>query len=559
MKINRLQLINFKRFTDLTLENIPNTSKLILLIGSNGSGKSSVFDSFGFINSILKKDYAINSSLEYFKKKSEKELIINILFENELSTTFNESEVKTQAAFRKYNGKLDENTFYGRTSFRQIPRLTRTALGQGGNFDLEKDTDRPKFFIDRDFRFENDIEKITETILKEVFQQNNSSQEIIANYIEPINQAFGNIFGSQEKNKLKLVQIIPPLEGKIAQILFQKGETEFHYNYLSAGEKEIFNLLINLLSRKALFADSIIFIDEIDLHLNTQLQYNLIKEITENWIPEKSQLWTASHSLGFIEYAKNSEIASIFDLDDLNFDENYVISPSRKEDSSIYEISITSEILPSLFKDKKIIFVENKDVKFYANLNLEDVLFIKENNRDGVYFKVINSKYFGLVDRDFLTDSDIDLIKIDFPKLKILGYYCIENYLFHPENLKEYYLNVHKKFDIDLYKSKIETEKNILVEKLIIDIQSNRSSYKFYSQPDYIGNFKQKRFKIGSENNEQSLIIAENLKSSNFEIYYKSFSMKEHCKELIERQNLDKIELSKTDWFKNSLISILKN
>lgn len=559
MKINRLQLINFKRFTDLTLENIPNTSKLILLIGSNGSGKSSVFDSFGFINSILKKDYAINSSLEYFKKKSEKELIINILFENELSTTFNESEVKTQAAFRKYNGKLDENTFYGRTSFRQIPRLTRTALGQGGNFDLEKDTDRPKFFIDRDFRFENDIEKITETILKEVFQQNNSSQEIIANYIEPINQAFGNIFGSQEKNKLKLVQIIPPLEGKIAQILFQKGETEFHYNYLSAGEKEIFNLLINLLSRKALFADSIIFIDEIDLHLNTQLQYNLIKEITENWIPEKSQLWTASHSLGFIEYAKNSEIASIFDLDDLNFDENYVISPSRKEDSSIYEISITSEILPSLFKDKKIIFVENKDVKFYANLNLEDVLFIKENNRDGVYFKVINSKYFGLVDRDFLTDSDIDLIKIDFPKLKILGYYCIENYLFHPENLKEYYLNVHKKFDINLYKSKIETEKNILVEKLIIDIQSNRSSYKFYSQPDYIGNFKQKRFKIGSENNEQSLIIAENLKSSDFEIYYKSFSMKEHCKELIERQNLDKIELSKTDWFKNSLISILKN
>lgn len=559
MKINRLQLINFKRFTDLTLENIPNTSKLILLIGSNGSGKSSVFDSFGFINSILKKDYAINSSLEYFKKKSEKELIINILFENELSTTFNESEVKTQAAFRKYNGKLDENTFYGRTSFRQIPRLTRTALGQGGNFDLEKDTDRPKFFIDRDFRFENDIEKITETILKEVFQQNNSSQEIIANYIEPINQAFGNIFGSQEKNKLKLVQIIPPLEGKIAQILFQKGETEFHYNYLSAGEKEIFNLLINLLSRKALFADSIIFIDEIDLHLNTQLQYNLIKEITENWIPEKSQLWTASHSLGFIEYAKNSEIASIFDLDDLNFDENYVISPSRKEDSSIYEISITSEILPSLFKDKKIIFVENKDVKFYANLNLEDVLFIKENNRDGVYFKVINSKYFGLVDRDFLTDSDINLIKIDFPKLKILGYYCIENYLFHPENLKEYYLNVHKKFDINLYKSKIETEKNILVEKLIIDIQSNRSSYKFYSQPDYIGNFKQKRFKIGSENNEQSLIIAENLKSSDFEIYYKSFSMKEHCKELIERQNLDKIELSKTDWFKNSLISILKN
>jgi len=44
MRIQSLQLQNFKRFTDLKIEGIPDSAKLVLLIGANGSGKSSVFD-----------------------------------------------------------------------------------------------------------------------------------------------------------------------------------------------------------------------------------------------------------------------------------------------------------------------------------------------------------------------------------------------------------------------------------------------------------------------------------------------------------------------------------
>jgi hypothetical protein len=44
----------------------------------------------------------------------------------------------------------------------------------------------------------------------------------------------------------------PPLEGKVADILFRKGEVEIHYDLLSSGEKEVFNILINLLSRRGL-------------------------------------------------------------------------------------------------------------------------------------------------------------------------------------------------------------------------------------------------------------------------------------------------------------------
>ena len=46
MRITKVELKNFKRFTDLTIDGIPTDAKLVLLIGSNGSGKSSVFDAF---------------------------------------------------------------------------------------------------------------------------------------------------------------------------------------------------------------------------------------------------------------------------------------------------------------------------------------------------------------------------------------------------------------------------------------------------------------------------------------------------------------------------------
>ncbi len=50
MFINKLQLKNFKRFTDLTVDRAAqqnqNPPKLVLLIGANGSGKSCIFDAF---------------------------------------------------------------------------------------------------------------------------------------------------------------------------------------------------------------------------------------------------------------------------------------------------------------------------------------------------------------------------------------------------------------------------------------------------------------------------------------------------------------------------------
>jgi len=253
MKIAKIHLTNFKRFTDLLIDNIPSTSKLVLLIGANGSGKSSLFDAFAFIDAAIKRDVAQDEEFwNYFKKKNGTPVSVTI------NNDKNSEYILTDKNFPKPD--IASTAFYGRTSFRQIPRLTRTSLGQGGIIDFQKDSDRPRFFIERDNRFENDVEKIAEVIVKEIFRLQQSGEQIRQKYINPINTAFNNIFGNENGTKLQLIEIIPPFEGKVAQITFHKGDSEFQYNYLSAGEKEVFNLLINLLSRASLYQDTVYFL-----------------------------------------------------------------------------------------------------------------------------------------------------------------------------------------------------------------------------------------------------------------------------------------------------------
>ena len=46
MKLKEIHLKKFKRFTDLTITAIPSSARLVVLVGPNGCGKSSVFDAF---------------------------------------------------------------------------------------------------------------------------------------------------------------------------------------------------------------------------------------------------------------------------------------------------------------------------------------------------------------------------------------------------------------------------------------------------------------------------------------------------------------------------------
>lgn len=541
MHISHLHLSNFKRFTDLTIDltklNAP--PKLVLLIGANGSGKSSIFDAFEVLSVYAKAASFIEDFSAYYRKDLQNFINITASFANHTTLSVGK-EGTTPSDFR--DNEQWKTSFYGRSSLRQVPKLTSK---QTSNFDLTTDSDRPRQYIERDNRFENDIEILTQKILEEVFKGSDfDAKKLKEKYLQPINESLFRIFGGVEAPLLELISLQPPLGGKVADVRFQKGVSEVHYDLLSSGEKEVINILLNLFVRKDTYTDTIYFIDELDLHLNTKLQYALLKEITENWIPDNCQLWTASHSFGFIEYAREAEHAAIIDFDGYDFDEKYVLLPEPKTSLDIFDVAVPKDTIFNLFNNKEIVLCENQNDQFYNLLNLDNKLFIGVKDKNSVFMNIKNDpRYHGLMDRDFLMDKEIEKAKKKYPHLFILKYYCFENYLYHPDNIAE----IVEDFDTEAYRQEILRQKEDKKLKIISNYKSDRSSYKILNEPDSV-----------KEKKDESII--DSLSSNDFDVFYKFFSMKEKSfnREYIASYNLKKETLASTQWFRTQISELLK-
>lgn len=542
MFIKKLQLQNFKRFSDLTIDlsecKLP--PKLVLLIGANGSGKSSVFDAFNWISKTAKGKVELSDEKEYYvKNKSD----IKLLFE------FFDGQVLEKTAIKEPNNVEIAKRFYGRSSLRIVPRIKREFHDE--NLFIKNDSDAPEKYIDVDHRFNNDVVKFTQDINKAlrdpIFRgESADTVEIFHQFIEPFNHSLANIFGENETTSIRIAQFEDANTSQPPRLIFAKGNSLINYDLLSHGEKQVVIILLNFIVRRNQYQNTIYYIDEMDSHMNTTIQKSLLKEIIEKWIPEGCQLWTASHALGFIDYANESEDAVIVDLDNLDFDQDHIITPSEKNNFDVFEIAVNQEFLSKLFEGKKIVFAENKDTPYYNNLNIENTIFFVGKDKKDVFFKTINADYHGLVDRDYLSDEELDEIKSTYPKLKILNYYSIENYLYHPDNLELYFLEINKPFDKEKYIQDLTDEKKKMLNKIFIGIAKGRDSYPFFRND----NKKGKRLKQFQGNAEAIIPL---LESDDFEVFYKVFPMKDYAKQLPQRQNLNKNNLASSSWFKSAI------
>ena len=544
MHITKLELRNFKRFTDLTIDGIPPDTKLVLLIGSNGSGKSSVFDAFESINKVAKgqelfathRNVAVGfDPIRYQFKGLDKDFIISIGIDSGEDVTINSGDI--------YGKTLPAIQFYGRSSLRQVPRLTRTQSNQGTDNEPDKDSDRPLYYIDRDNRFENDIDRVSRQIITEIFRGDASGKQIRERYVQPINEALSRVFDGNDTTTVALLEIIPPGEGQPAQLNFRKGQSEIHYDLLSAGEKEIVNILFNLLARKSQYTDTIYFFDELDLHLNTQLQFNLLKEITENWIPDNCQLWTASHSLGFIDYARQYESGVIIDFDDLDFDQPQTLYPQPKESLDVYDIAVPKQMLFEIMKDKRVVVCENQNDEYYNLLGLPNTIFVGMKDARSVFLQVKNDpRYHSLRDRDFLSDTEVARIQQQYPNHFILQYYDFENYLYHPDNVAELEL---PGFDKQAYTADIQRQKDDRLLYMLPNLTSSRQMYEEFKTDEKL------RDKFTDS-------IVDDLKSEGFERFYKFFDMKsEFKKTYLMPFNISKERLVQTSWFRRQINAVI--
>ena len=284
------------------------------------------------------------------------------------------------------------------------------------------DSDSPITYIENDTRFINDaflyIQTINNALREPVFSGKQADTlKIFRDFIEPLNDSLRKIFGDNAHTTIQLTEfqdvIIPGTTSNTVKLIFKKGESKINYDLLSHGEKQIIILLINFIVRRQYYEDSIIFIDEMDSHLHTTLQSRLLEEIVSNWIPDSSQLWTASHSLGLIDYARNSENASIIDFDLLDFDSKKELLPLSKDKLDVYEIAIPKSTIASILKGYKLVVVENQnDQYFNAAFGQDGYLFLPANNNREVFLTIKGDKdKLGLRDRDYLRADEIEKIQ----------------------------------------------------------------------------------------------------------------------------------------------------
>lgn len=185
-----------------------------------------------------------------------------------------------------------------------------------------------------------------------------------------------------------------------------------------------------------------------------------------------------------------------------------------------------------------VIYCENQNAEHFNNLNIPNIVFLPSNSKLYAFdaAKTQGSQVYSLIDRDFLTDEEKTHIESN-TNVRLLDYYCFENYLYHPDNLKEYFDSKNQAFDMILYTQNIINE---FIEKFkIVEIGNGRMSYKSITE------FAKSVYDSNILNNIN--------KSQDFNEIYKYFSMKTYCTGLTERQNLDKTELAKTTWFKTKI------
>ena len=451
-----------------------------MLIGANGSGKSSVFDAFEFVSRNAKRGNFQPQS-DYYRKSSDGDATVRI---DIASKPVGAATVVASGIVERVGDQNSSDTqagkFYGRSSVRIIPRATAVSSPEA---QLLRDADGPSEFILPDERFNADLQLYVSGIdeaLREAFiaEKRNDAPEVRSEQIEPLNKALMRVFGDKPGLAPQLVNWRSTTVGTGAQLIFSKGDVRITYDLLSHGEKQVVILLLDFLVRREQMQDHVIFIDEMDNHLHRDLQFRLLEEIVDHWIPDSSQLWTATHALGFIDYASKAPEAVVIDLDELDFDQPQILRPLTKNDPSMFDIAISPELLAELAANRRIVFVEGRnDIEAFNSIE-GDVVFLPAGDKKQAFFKALGAEMLCLIDGDLLTNDDKVGLRTLYPFVRFLPTYCLENELYHPDNVAELAFNLGTHFDRVCYVAAWVAEMNRVRNERLAKVRSTRSTYK---------------------------------------------------------------------------------
>ena len=193
---------------------------------------------------------------------------------------------------------------------------------------------------------------------------------------------------------------------------------------------------------------------------------------------------------------------------------------------------------------RKMIVCENLNAGILNSIGFLNIDFLPEKDSYTVFGRIQNDNdIIGIRDKDFLLNKEKTLLQRDFDNYCLLDFYCLENYLYHPDNIEE--LNL-ASFDKGEYITNITNQKNI--NKLTIASKLDKARSTYYELKIHNEKYKSKN---GTKE------ILQKLDSDIFNEFYEFFSMKNYDKSFLGKYNLDQHDLANTIWFKNKIEALL--
>jgi predicted ATPase len=443
MKLANIHLQHFKRFTDLTIRGLGPEVRLVVMAGPNGAGKSSLFDAF--LVWARMRSGGWNDDRSYYWKGS----AVDTGTYQRVTLQFHGPEPEREAAAQ---------AFYFRSAYRNDPEFQLQAIQRQGSIVEEKRFSR---MIEADTAVSVNYRRLASQAFEDAFAiypENMTLGQFRELVIGEIRDSVERLFPGLVLNSLG-----NPLEN--GTFRFDKGSSSsFDYKNLSGGEKSAFDLLLDMVVKRRALPNAIYCIDEPDAHMNARLQGALVGELF-SLLPEQSQLWLATHSIGMMRKARELAEAApntvaFLDFGEHDFDKVTVLEPSRPTRAFWQkQLSVAIDDLAHLVAPREVVICEGNPAGPVAGKNAEhdaicydtvfadeypDVKFLSAGNaadvaNDRLAFVAALPKIAAgitvrqLIDRDDHAASDI--ARFNANGIRVLSRRNLESYLYDDEVL----------------------------------------------------------------------------------------------------------------------------
>lgn len=467
MKIKRIELKNFKRFTHLIVENIPETTKLVVLVGPNGSGKTSFMEAMNHFHKFA--GYGNTGDYRYLSKVGNAGTVDHNNWYNTASNLVNIEFYNMTVPNIVGSNENVRGRFYFRSAYRNEPDFHIDSMRKQQN---PIETIRLESLIQNDKTVSSNYQRLIANTIAGVFDNANGEKAVATlreELIGKIQIALKRVF-----DDLEFSSVGDPLQN--GNFYFTKGITkDFSYCNLSAGEKSAFDLILDMVVQSKYYSDAIYCIDEPETHMHTKLQGKVLRELYL-LIPGQSQLWLSTHSIGMLQEAEEIEkehpgTVTFLDFGGRDFDIDQIIRPAKIGKAvmdKFYELVFGD--FAKLMLPKTIVFCEgdsngktrkdfdktifntifsdtHPETFFISGGSCNDIENIEKTHGEIIRTILKNSKVIKFVDRDDRSQREVSDLKEK--GIRVLKERNLESYLFDNEVLKKLCDSVGKSTEYD--------------------------------------------------------------------------------------------------------------